>query len=115
MYLKVLSPSNRKDFNMFTLHDIQPNEITTLEELKEEVFMQCGEDAQLPRTLEFRVGYFSCSQKLWINNKYDLEDTWNIVRKNERLTFWALGTSEGKGKKQTRSLSDDELENVPLG
>ena len=40
MYLKVLSPSNQKDFNMFTLWDIQPNEITTLEELKEEVFMQ---------------------------------------------------------------------------
>ena len=48
VYLNVLSPSNRKDFNMFTPRDIQPDEITTVEELKEEVFMQCGEDARLP-------------------------------------------------------------------
>ena len=51
------------------------------------------------RTLEFRMGYFFCSQKLWINNKHDLEDALSIVRKNERLTLWALGTTEGKGKK----------------
>ena len=100
---------------MFTPRDIQPDEITTIEELKEEVFMQCGEDARLPRMLEFKTGYFSRPQHLWINNKHDLEDAWNIVRKNERLTLWALGTAEGKGKKRTRSLSDDEPENAPIG
>ena len=60
-------------------------------------------------------GIFSRSQKLWINNKHDLEDAWSIVCKNERLTLWALGTAEGKGKKRTRSLSDDEPENGPIG
>lgn len=97
---------------MFTLRDIKPDELSTLDVLKEEVFMQCGEGAQLPRTLEFKMGYFQRSQKLWINNKYDLQDAWNIIRNGERLTLWALGTAEKRCKKRTRisDLSDDDTD-----
>ena len=70
VYLKVLSPANKKDFSMFTLRNVNPNELSTLDELKEEIFVQCGEGSQLPRTLEFKIGYFRRSQKLWINNKH---------------------------------------------
>ena len=59
VYLKVLSPFNKKDFSMFSLRDIKPDDTSTLDELKEEVFMQCRENAQLPRTLEFKVGIFA--------------------------------------------------------
>lgn len=116
VYLKVLSPLNKKDFRMFTLRDIRPDEISTLDELKEEVFMQCGEGAQLPRTLEFTMGYFCRSQKLWINNKHDLQDAWNIVRKSEKLTLWALRTAEESKKRPRSSMepSDEEAENVPV-
>ena len=113
VYLKVLSPSNKKDFSMFTVRDIKPDELSTLDELKEEVFVQCGEDAQLPRSLEFKMGYFRRSQKLWINNKQDLHDAWDILRNGERLTLWALGTAEKKCKKRKREsldLSDDDTD-----
>ena len=82
VYLKVLSPSNKKDFSMFTLRNVNPDELSTLDELKEEVFVQCGEGSQLPQTLEFKMGYFHRSQKLWTNNKHDLNDAWDIIRSN---------------------------------
>ena len=75
--------------------------------------MQCGEDAQLRQSLKFKMGYFRCSQKLWINNKQDLHDAWDILRNGERHTLWALGTAEKKCKKQTREsldLSDDDTD-----
>ena len=70
---------------MFTVRYIKPDELSTLEELKEEVFMQCGEDAQLPQPLEFKMGYFRRSQKLWINNRQDLHDARDILCDGERL------------------------------
>ena len=65
--------------------------------------MQCGEGSQLPRTLEFKMGYFHHSQKLWINNKHDLDDAWDIIRSGEGLTLWALGIAGKCSKKCTRT------------
>ena len=108
VYLKVLSPANKKDFSMFTLRNVNPNELSTLDELKEEIFVQCGEGSQLPRTLEFKIGYFRRSQKLWINNKHDLDDGWDIIRSGERLTLWALGIAGKSSKKRTRTSFDSD-------
>ena len=108
VYLKVLSPSNKKDFSMFTLRNVNPDELSTLDELKEEIFVQCGEGSQLPRTLEFKIGYFRRSQKLWINNKHDLDDAWDIIRSGERLTLWALGIAGKSSKKRTRTSFDSD-------
>lgn len=96
---------------MFTVRYINPDELSTLEELKEEVFMQCG-DAQLPRTLEFKMGYFRRSQKLWINNRQDLHDSWDILCNGESLNLWALGTAEKKCEKRRRvsDISDDDTD-----
>ena len=63
VYLKVLSPSNKKDFSMFTLRNVNPDELSTLDELKEEIFVQCGEGSQLPRTLEFECHYVPRSRR----------------------------------------------------
>ena len=91
-----------------------PDEILTLDDLKQEVFVQCGEDAGLPRTLEFRMGYFHRSQKLWINNEQDLRDAWNIVYNNEKLTLWALPIAVEKNKKRSRRSSSDDDDNSEL-
>ena len=106
VYLKVLSPADKKDFNMFTLRDIKPTDISTPDEL------QCEELAKLPRTLEFKIGYFYHSQKLWINSQKDIQDAWNVFRNNDRLTFWCIGSKEKEKQGRKRSMeetSDDEL------
>ena len=108
VYLKVLSPANKKDFSMFTLRNVNPNELSTLDELKEEIFVQCGEGSQLLRTLEFKIGYFRRSQNLWINNKHNLDDAWAIIRSGERLTLWALGITGKSSKKRTRTSFDSD-------
>ena len=93
---------------MFTLRNVNPDELSILNELREEVFVQCGEGSQLPRTLEFKIGYFRRSQKLWINNKHDLDDAWDIIRSGERLTLWALGIAGKSSKKRTRTSFDSD-------
>ena len=73
--------------------------------------MQCEEE--LPRILEFQISYFHHSQKLWINNRQDIHNAWDILRNGERLTLWALGTAEKKCKKRRRvslDLSDDDTD-----
>ena len=64
VYLKVLAPANKKDFTMFTLRDIKPTDISAPDELKEEIFVQCGELAKLPHTLEFKISYFLSFTKI---------------------------------------------------
>lgn len=94
---------------MFTLRDIMPDELLTVTDLKGEIFIQCGEAANLPHTLEFKIGYFHRSQKLWINNEHDLHDALNIIINNEKLTLWALASpSPERNKKRRRSSSDDD-------
>ena len=69
--------------------------------------MQCGEGSHLPRTLEFKMGYFRRSQKLWIN-KHDLNDAWDIICSGERLTLWALGIAGKCSKRCIRTSFDSD-------
>ena len=116
LYLKVLSPSNKKNFTMYTLRDVMPDELLTVEDLKQEVFAQCGEEANLPHTLDFKLGYFHRSKKLWINNDKDLYDAVTIIRNCDGLTFWALSASPEVNKKRRRpSDIADDVENDLTG
>ena len=61
----------------------------------------------------FKMGYFRRSQKLWVNNKHDLDDTWDTIRSGERLTLWALGTADESNMKHTRtSVESDRDDNL---
>lgn len=115
LYLKVLSPSNKKDFTMYTLREVIADELLTVEDLKQEIYAQCGEEANLPHTLQFKVGYFHRSKKLWINNEHDLNDAVTIIRNNERLTLWALSASPEVNKKRRRSDDADDVDNDLTG
>ena len=73
LYLKVLSPENKKEYKTVTLRGLSPEGIDTLNKLKVAISGQC--DGLDPENLE--VGYCSHSTKLWINSRLDIDDVWS--------------------------------------
>jgi len=94
--LKVLSPQNKRDYQKHSLRNINPKTVSTPGELKEEISMQVGE--AVSRLLEFPVGFYQESKKMWIQNKQDLHDAWKLLEKNKSLTLWCLGQDSRKKK-----------------
>ena len=91
--LKVISPTKKKDFTMFTLRNLTEKDINTPISIKETLFEQVGESV-VSRKLDFPVGYYHKSAKLWLNNEQDVQDALAILKKSGRLTFWCVGLGE---------------------
>ena len=72
-YLRVLNPANKKDYHLFTLHNLS-HEMDGPDKLKMAIFTQCGDETvPLPRNMGLRF-YNHSGKKLWINNRLDLND-----------------------------------------
>ncbi len=109
MNLKVLSPTNKKDFVIFTLRDVNDSVFDSLRSLKSEVLNQVG-DSVVAEILNFQIGYFVRSEKKWINNARDLKAVHQLKSTN-KITLWCTGKT-----KRTRSgitESDDENDGEP--
>ena len=78
LYLKVLNPLNKKKFVMYTLRHF-PCDLETPDELREEIFCQCGEEV-VSGQLNF-IGYFRHSNKYWVNSEKDLADARSSCKK----------------------------------
>ena len=99
--LKVVSPQNKRDYQQHALRNIDPKVLSTPQELKEEISKQVGE--AVPRFQEFPIGFYHESRKMWIQNKVDLDDAWQLLEKNKSLTLWCHGS-----RKKKRSAIDSQ-------
>lgn len=109
--LKVLNPSNKKDFRMYILRHIS-SDLDSPNKLKNEIIEQYGEATQLTQNME--IGYFHHSRKIWINSRLDVNDMWSLVAKGEKVTFWCVGNEENIhsiGKKRARDCDPQDKEN----
>lgn len=111
-YLRVLNPANKKDFRLYTLRDLS-REMDSSDKLKMAIFTQCGDEAvPLPRDME--LGFYNQSgRKLWINNRLDMNDMWELVSKGEKLTLWCVGLpspTAQSSRNMKRSSSEREKE-----
>ena len=61
--VKVLSPSNKKDFKMYTLRNVMLNAMKRPDDIKNELFEQIGGHA-VPESLEFDLGYYVGGEKV---------------------------------------------------
>ena len=93
LYVKVLSSTNKKDFRMYMLRSLIREEVDSPCKLRKEIFAQCGESV-VPKPEKMEVGYFYQSKKLWLNNRLDMNDVWELIAKGDKVTFWCVGTSE---------------------
>ena len=58
---------------------------------------------RLGQTLDFTVGYFKKSAKLWLNNEDDVHDAHDVLVQYGKLTFWCTGK---KSKQRYYGSSD---------
>lgn len=116
VYLKVFSPTNKKDFVMYTLRNFSTVDISTPGCLKEIVFKQVGETV-VSSKLNFPVGYYQKSSKLWINNDQDVQDALALLKRSGRLTFWCVGLGKSDRSRHGSDCDsdvEDRNENVQI-
>ena len=107
-YLRVLNPANKKDFHLFTLCNLSHDEMNSPDKLKIAVFTQCGDDTvPVPQNMELGF-YYHSGKKLWINNRLDLNDMWELVLKGEKLTLWYVGLGPSPQSTRNPKRSSDE-------
>lgn len=108
-YLKVINPSNKKEFTMFTLRNINFSPTTSPQMLKQALFDELGSEV-LCRKLDFALGYFRKSTKLWLNNEEDVHDAYDVLLKTQKLTFWCMGKKPPKyyGSSENSENEDEE-------
>ena len=104
-YLKVVNPAN-KDHRQFMLRNLS-RDLDCPEKLKASIFAQCGDIVPQPEDME--LGYFNQTKKVWINNRLDVNDLWNLVARGDTLTLWCTGVSpsqSGRNSKRNREERD---------
>ena len=106
LYLKVLSPKNKKEFKAINLRGLSKENIDDPSSLRKAIADQC--DDLNPDSME--VGYFAHSKKLWINNRLDINDVWAIIERGDKITLWCLDTSR---ETQKRKHNDQGCEDFP--
>lgn len=104
LYLKVLSPDNKKEYRTVNLRGLHRDSIGTPAELKKAISNQC--DNLNSENME--VGYYVHSKKVWINNRLDINDVWGMVDKGERVTLWCLDTTRESQKRKRDEKADEE-------
>ena len=118
MYVKILNPANRKEYKMYTLRGLRREDIDCPTKLRQEIFTQCGESV-VPKPPKMELGYFHKSKKVWLNNRLDLSDAWELVSRGENIVFWCVGVNasrcvDSESRKRTQdkqdSVSDEECE-----
>ena len=87
--------------------------ITTPEALKEEVSLQLGETVS--RLLDFPIGCYKESKKIWIQNQKDLQDAWQLLMQNKSLTLWCHGPDGKRKRAGQESESDETSDSVDVG
>ena len=97
----------QKNFRLFTLRNLS-REMDSSEKLKMAIFTQCGEESvPLPRNMEF--GFYNQSgKKLWINNRLDVNDMWELVSKGDKLTLWCVGIGQNPQSSRNTKRSSNE-------
>ena len=102
MTLKVLSQSNKRDFTVFTLRDVTEGHMKTPTTVKSMISTQIGN--AVSDTLDFPLGYYRKSEKVWINNEQDVKDALKLMKEVGKVTLWCIG--QDRAKKRDRSTDD---------
>ena len=105
--LKVFSPANKRDFVMLKLREVSEEDFATPTSLRKVILKQAGSSV-VSADLSFPLGFFSKSDKFWINNELDMKDVKEAF-KLEKLTLWCVGKDK-RGKKRKDNDSDEDSE-----
>jgi len=96
---------------MYTLCNISRETVDTPNKLNDVICDQYGSvvgvDAQ-----QMDVGYFYQAKKLWINNRLDMNDFWDVIERGDKLTLWCVRVDHTvtQSMPRKRSTGDDDNE-----
>lgn len=106
--MKVLNPCNKKEHRVYTLRRIS-TDLDTPNKLKDQIIQQCGQSGSHSNNVE--IGFFHHSKKVWINNRLDLNDMWQLLTKGDKVTLWYLDNGEVSNKRPR--VGEEEENELP--
>ena len=108
MTLKVLSQCNKRDFTVFTLRDVTQDDMQTLGSVKAMIYAQIGD--AVSDKLDFPIGYYRKSEKVWINNEHDIQDAIQLMKEQGKVTLWCVGHDQiTTARKRDRNGTGEDL------
>ena len=105
MTLKVLSLSNKRDFIVYTLRDVTQENMQTPDSLKAMIFEQVGD--AVSDKMDFLLGYYRKSEKVWINNEHDVHDAIQLMKEIGKVTLWCMGQDRTTTARKRERSGDD--------
>jgi len=106
--LKAVSKDIKTVTKMFQLRNVNPMKIQSYSSLANLIRNQLKDDIT---SEDFDVGYINGSNRISIQNKEDIVEVWNNVRKGVNVILWCDGLKHRAGSKRHLSNNDD---NTPI-
>lgn len=107
--IKAFYKGNKKDSKIFTLRNINPGDVSSVDKLEQVIRDQLHDD--ISRS-DFEVGYLQGSNVVTIRNKDDLVEVWSNVKKGTKVILWCDGLKKksASGGKNGQELTEDDEE-----
>ena len=110
--VKIICPNEKlREYKVFMLRDINTDEITTVESLRDEIHSQFGATF-VDKETEFGVGYFQGTKRIWIRNNEDLKALMQLLQ-TKSVTLWCNGSTKVMKKRKKASESSGSEEETP--
>ena len=92
--VKVISPTKRSDAKLFMLHNVDVQQLSRPEDVREVIADQLGEDI-VSSASHFEIGYFKGNKRVWVRNEKDTREIQRLLQSSSHsVTLWCMGKSE---------------------
>ena len=94
--VKVINPTKRSETKLFMLHNVDMQQFSCPENVREVIADQLGEDIVSPGS-QFEIGYFKGNKRVWVQNATDTKEVQRLLRSgSQTVTLWCMGKYEPK-------------------
>ena len=101
----MLNPCNKKEFRTYTLRALSLD-VDSPSKMKAEIIQQC--DLSVSENDDLELGYFYRTKKVWLNNRLDLNDMWQLLTKGNKVTLWCVENNETNSNKRPRDKDEED-------
>ena len=110
--VKAFTKGSKKDPKIYTLRNINPDEVSTVHKLECVIRDQLFDEISRSR---FDIGYIQGSHTVTIRSKEDLLEVWSNIKKGSNIVLWCDGLkkkSTSKTPMSSDSSEDDDEEEI---
>lgn len=112
--IKAFVKGSKKDFKMFTIRNINTDEVHFVDKLQKEVRNQLTEEESQNK---FDAGYLQGTDFVTVRNAEDLAEVWTSIKKGTNVILWCDGlknmkSTHGRNRVVSSNVSEDDNEDV---